>query len=154
MIKAHFSFLRCSVKVLYYSSLKARACKKVVETILTVIHRDSLKIYRTLRTLSERLLEPMGDLSVAVLCISSQEEFSSLLTIKDLLKDMRIILILPDREKTTISKGHRLGARFLSYKDSDFSDLAAVLHHIVEKLDMEHLNINNHYDSLQNLSRE
>ncbi|MCG6535460.1 MAG: hypothetical protein L7F78_12400, partial [Syntrophales bacterium LBB04] len=99
----------------------------------------------------ERLLVPLGDLSIAVICVSSQKEFSSLLAIKDLFKDMRIILILPDRERATVSKGHGLKARFLSYKDSDFSDVAAVLHHMVEKMDMTQSYIGNPY--LQNAGR-
>lgn len=139
------------MKVLFYSSYRTQACKRIVQTILTVIPEDLLESYSSIRGLSERLLEPMGDLSIAVICISSQMEFSSLLAIKDLFKDIRIILILPDHERTTVSKGHCLKARFLSYMDSDFSDVSAVLHQMIEKMDMTQSYIGNPY--LRNAGR-
>ena len=49
------------------------------------------------------------------------------LLIRDLLADIPVILILPDRKKETIHLGHKLCPRFLSYTDSNFSDVALVL---------------------------
>ena len=47
--------------------------------------------------------------------------------LKDLFDGIRKIIILPDGEQVTISLAHKLYPRFLSYIDSDFSDVAAVL---------------------------
>lgn len=137
------------MKVLFYSSSKTKVCKRALKTILTIIPEDFLEAYHTIRSLSGRLMEPLGDLSIAILWISNQKEFSSLLTIKDLLKDIRIILILPDREKTTVSKGHHLGARFSTYKDNDFSDVVAIIKNMVEKTDVTRGSRKNHHHFLQ-----
>ncbi|MCJ7779472.1 MAG: hypothetical protein MUQ27_01475, partial [Acidimicrobiia bacterium] len=48
--------------------------------------------------------------------------------IRDLLDRIRIILILPDRNKDTINKGHTLFPRFLTYVDGNFDWVTAVLH--------------------------
>ncbi len=48
-------------------------------------------------------------------------------SMKDLIGDIRIILILPDTEGDTISLGHKLYPRFASYADGNFKDVAAVL---------------------------
>ena len=45
---------------------------------------------------------------------------------------LRLILILPDREKGTISKGHLFRPRYLTYADGDFLDVAAVLAKMID----------------------
>ena len=41
-----------------------------------------------------------------------------------------LILILPCIDDGIIAKGHRLKPRFFSYADSEFDDVADVLHHL------------------------
>ena len=82
---------------------------------------------QTIDTFSQKLRQPQGYQSIAVLLASTQEELADILTIRNLLDDVRIIIILPDRDKETISKGYSLYPRFLTYVDSDFSWIAAVL---------------------------
>lgn len=141
------------MKLLFYSSSKSQASKRVEKTILTIIPKSFIEIKQTLKSLSSRLMEPLGDLSLAIIFIATQHEFSSLLAMKELLKHIRIILILPDRKKATISMGHRLGARFFSYKDGNFSDIAAVLRHLVEKSDAANSAISNHPQYFQKENR-
>ena len=85
------------------------------------------EFFQTIDTLSQKLRQPQGYQSIAVLLASTQEELTDILTIRNLLDDVRIILIVPDRNKETISKGHTLYPRFLTYVDSDFSWVAAVI---------------------------
>jgi hypothetical protein len=86
-----------------------------------------LEIYRTIESLSHRLCRPEKGLTAAVLFTTSKQELLEILSIKNLLFNVRIILVLPDREEDTITKGHSLRPRFLTYIDSDFGDIAAVL---------------------------
>ena len=82
---------------------------------------------QTIDTFSQKLRQPQGYQSIAVLLASTQEELEDILIIKNLLDDSRIILILPDRDKETISKGHTLFPRLLAYVDGDFRWVTAVL---------------------------
>ncbi|NVM57217.1 MAG: hypothetical protein HWN51_03755 [Desulfobacterales bacterium] len=66
-------------------------------------------------------------MDIAVLLAASREELSDILSIRDLLTDIRVILVLPDRDDDTIAKGHTLRPRFFTYADSDFVEIAAVL---------------------------
>ncbi len=50
-----------------------------------------------------------------------------LLAIRDFLSDIRMIVVLKDQEKDTITKAHRLYPRYITYADSDFIDVGAVL---------------------------
>ncbi len=86
-----------------------------------------MEIYRTIESLSQRLCQPGKNLTVAVLLATSKQELLEILSIKELLFNVRIILVLPDREEDTITKGHSLRPRFLTYADSNYGDIAAVL---------------------------
>lgn len=66
-------------------------------------------------------------MTIAVFLAASKEELSELVSIRNLLADLRIILVLPDARDDTISKGHTLRPRFLTDVDSDFLDIVAVL---------------------------
>ncbi len=86
-----------------------------------------LEIYRTIESLSHRLRQPDKNFTAAILFTTSKQELLDVLSVRDLLFNVRIILVLPDREEDTITKGHSLRPRFLTYINSDFGDIAAVL---------------------------
>ena len=51
--------------------------------------------------------------------------------IHDLLIDIRLIIILPDRQADTIEIAHALHPRFLSYIDNNFKDVNVVLNRMI-----------------------
>lgn len=50
-----------------------------------------------------------------------------LIEYREWLGDRRLILVLPDDDIETISQGHALRPRFVTYVESDFIDISAVL---------------------------
>lgn len=95
----------------------------IIETLIP----EKLEIFRTIDSLSRRLRQPLNDVAIAVLLATKRKDLLKLLSIKDLFDDIKIILILPDSNKDTISLGYKLYPRFVSYADSNFMDVAAVL---------------------------
>ena len=69
----------------------------------------------------------MDDIPIAVILAASDNDLLTILSISHLLYDVRFILVLPDREDPTVAIGHSLRPRFLSYTDSDFREVTAVL---------------------------
>ena len=65
--------------------------------------------------------------AVAVVVASDSKELSELISMRDWFSQLRLVLLVPDRTNETVSKGHLMRPRFLSYYDGDFSDVAAVL---------------------------
>jgi len=65
--------------------------------------------------------------SVVVFQAAGQKDFIFLKSINNLLFDARLILVLPNREKDTIEKGYSLYPRFITYADSNYKDVTAVL---------------------------
>lgn len=113
------------MKVLCYST--GEPGERLQRMIQDLVPRERLEIYRTLDSFSERLRKPMDDIPVAVILAASEDDLLTILSISHLLYDVRFILILPDREDPTVAIGHSLRPRFLSYTDSDFREVTAVL---------------------------
>jgi hypothetical protein len=96
---------------------------------------SGIEIYRTMESLTKRLCRPGNSLLIAVLFAAQQETLSELLDIHDLLAQVRIILVLPNRRPETISCGHSLRPRYMAFGDTATAEIAAVLDTMVGKID-------------------
>ena len=97
---------------------------RLIDTFTAV---NGLEIYREVQKLADRLREPQQESIITVLFASTKETLVDVLSIKDLLNDTRILLVLPDRQSETVAQGHMLRPRFVTYADGDFSRIAAVI---------------------------
>jgi hypothetical protein len=116
---------RGMLTVLLYSN--GDPADRLQRTIREGAPSGNLEVFKTLGSFSERLRKPMDDAQVAVIFATSEEDLLAMLTISDLLHNVRLILILPDRKDSTVAIGHSLRPRFLSYVDGNFSEITAVL---------------------------
>jgi hypothetical protein len=91
-----------------------------------------IEVYRTIDGLSARLRRPKDDALVAVLLAESRKELLDFLSLLNLFRDIRIILIIPDRNQETIALAHQLRPNFLCYKNSDFTEFIAVLNKMLQ----------------------
>ena len=85
------------------------------------------RVYRAIGDLSKRFRQPMDGPTIAVLVAKTEEDLGGILSIRDLLRDVRVLLVLPDMGTETVAKGHSLHPRFLSHIDADLTEVAAVL---------------------------
>lgn len=113
--------------VFFFSSMQKGASEQIQKTVEALVHGQGLELYRTVENLSRRLHKNKVDASVALLLVSNRDELSSLVSLRSLMSDIRIILIIPDEEEGTVTLAHKLRPKFLATKDSDLQDLAAVL---------------------------
>jgi len=113
------------MNVLIYSP--GRQGERLETVIRDVVPDERLEVYETFQGFAERLRKPMDEIPVAVILAASQEDLLAILSISHLLCDVRFILILPDREDVTVAIGHTLRPRFMSYADTDFREVTAVL---------------------------
>jgi len=138
--------------LLFYSTAAGEAGKKLQGVIEELVPEEKIEVYRTEEGLSRRLREPTYDLSVAVLLAATNKDLLYLLANKELIWNLRVILILPDREEQTITKGHLLRPRFLTYADGNFLDVATVLGKMLQSRYPENRH-SNHLESLLNSRR-
>ena len=64
---------------------------------------------------------------IAVLIAADQNDLRNILSFHPQLDGIRIILVLPNSDKEEIALGAKLYPRYISYMDSDFNDVFAVL---------------------------
>jgi hypothetical protein len=88
---------------------------------------EKLEVCRSIESLSERLYLPRSSPCIAVLDARSKRELSDIVSLGHLFNDVRVILILPDRRDETIALGHRVRPRFLTFGDSDFTEVLEVI---------------------------
>lgn len=80
----------------------------------------------TIAALITRLCRPLSEPVVALLAAADQRDLLGILACRHLLREMRIILILPDHESHTVAEAHKLHPRYLAYWDDD-AEIGAVL---------------------------
>jgi hypothetical protein len=83
---------------------------------------------------------------------ANKEDLLYLVANKELIWNLRVILILPDREEDTVTKGHLLRPRFLTYADGNFLDVATVLGKMLQSRYPENRH-RNHFETLLNSGR-
>ena len=120
------------MKLILYSALGDEEGLRLKELLNKMVPEDNLIIIRTVEDLTVKLRNPRIDPLTIVILVTSHQELNGLMGISDLLHDTRLFLILPDREPNTISKGHTLRPRYITYTDSDYSMSAAVLKKMLE----------------------
>lgn len=115
------------MRLLLYNPVSEGFGEQLHRIIAELISLKDVEVYRSIETLSRRLRQRAYDLPIVVLHATRREDLSDILSIRDLLRDVRIILLLPDRDEETLAQGHILRPRFVSYADSDLTDVRAVL---------------------------
>lgn len=102
---------------------------------LTRLHSQmELELFRNIPEFQERLQQSMYNAPITVILTTNREELLDILSIKDLLRDVRNIIILPDDKNVTAAMGFALYPRFVSYADSDFTDVVTVLNRITNSI--------------------
>jgi len=115
------------MNLLFYGKTEDRAGKRFQRMVESIVPKKERNVYQTIYDLSARLRRPTEEPAITVLLASSREDLLDILSIRELLCDTRVILILPDSEVGTVEKGHTLRPRFMTFSDNDFSEVVAVL---------------------------
>ena len=113
--------------LVFYSPMNGSPEERLQGVVKSVIPGWGESVCRTIDDLSERLLQPKNDLSIALLLAEKRGDIEELLSVSSLFRNTRIILVAPDRDKETIAAAHLLRPRLLTYSDSDFAEVFTVL---------------------------
>ncbi len=122
------------MKLIYCSTGTSSAGDRLHRIVESFAVGMTLEIYQDFHGLFSRLCQPKYDVAVAVLFAGNRKMLLDLLSIRDLLLDLRIILIIPERDDQTMALGRKLFPRFVSYADSNFSDVGAVLEKMIANI--------------------
>ncbi len=128
------------VALIVYMSY-ANCNEKMWNFIRTQSWYGQVEIYFTLDKFYQRLTQSGSSNAVTVLLIAKRQELENMVQYADLLCDQKIILVLPDRAQETLSMGHALYPRFISYTDGDLQDVTSVLHKMITRNQLQPISI-------------
>jgi hypothetical protein len=115
------------VKILFYSSKTQAPGVSIGESLRTLVQDERIETYRSIEDLANGLRQLLDPDAIVILQAGDRQELLRILSLRDLLQGVRIILLVPDREEETISLAHRLRPRFLASSESGFSDTMSVV---------------------------
>jgi hypothetical protein len=118
------------MQLLFYSGGDDQDKERLEAAIHMVIPESKIERFKRLDDFRERLRRPLEPDSIAVLSARNREELRQMQRLRGLLTEIYVVLVIPDRKKSTIELAHHLLPRFLSQKKDNFIDLGKVLNKI------------------------
>jgi hypothetical protein len=118
---------KMAMQLLFYSSGEDQNAKRLEAAVRKVIPESQIAFFKRLADFRERLQMLVEPDSIAVLSASNRQELQQMQALRELLPEIYVILVIPDRKKSTIELAHLLLPRFLSQIESDFTDLSQVV---------------------------
>lgn len=121
------------MQIAIFSDLNSQSFKRLLHAIQLAdmgrppeVHSDVKDFCGRFRTVAYRpdliILMPTGLKALEVLADA-----------RDLFASSRIIVILPKREPSVVSMGHLFRPSFITFKDDDFGEVAAILRHLGQR---------------------
>lgn len=123
------------MNVFFLSGSKNEARKLLLRVLSIIIPSNRITVIKDTDELEYHLRQRLHENLIAVLLPAGKNELTALLSLKNLLGDIPIILVLPDRENDTVALGYKLHPRFITYSDSDFLDVATVMTKMKTKME-------------------
>ena len=130
-----FHEMRRQVHIVFYSTTDGEAEKKLMKLVSALVPEKDLESVDSLGRLKNILRRPCIEQTVAILIASTGKELQELRELSELLSFVRLIIIAPDENKETIDLAYKLHPRYLSFYDSDFSDVAGVVGKMISRQD-------------------
>jgi hypothetical protein len=126
-------FMEPDMEIFLCSSKIERKGEEIQGMLEELLLPDQLDVIRSVDSLSEKLQKPWEKKPIVIILVYKKDELLDLVSIREQLHQMRLILVLPDAEKGTISLAHRLRPNYLTYFHSDPQELRIVLQRMLKK---------------------
>ena len=120
------------MNVLFYSASLTAIGKRFLRIVVSHVPQRRIEICRSMDALDSRLHKPLEALAIAVLHVTVIDELGALITRRELLADLRTILVLPNCEESTTALAHVLRPRYVIYSEVDLPDASVVLGKLIQ----------------------
>ncbi len=105
---------------------------RVVETLESQLADHKIVRCRSVASMAQRLSKPRHGVEVVLIIVHNSEEMAGISEIKELVRDMRIVMVLPHHDEHMVAWGHQLGPRFIAYADNGYERIGAVLQKMLQ----------------------
>lgn len=115
------------MSVVVYSGERPADIQQIESVVEKVAPEHRVSVCRDLHALRRSLYGSREHLRIAILNVADRKELEGLVLLREMLSGLRIVLIVPDQDQTTLSLAHRLQPRFLARADGDWDEIRMVL---------------------------
>jgi len=113
--------------ILFYFSSEDGTGEMLQRIMTRFTAAAEVKVFRNWGIFVKNLMKPRVNTAIAVILLSQREELLDAVSVRDLIHEYKLILILPDKEEETISLAHSLRPNFMTYKMGNLHELEIVL---------------------------
>ncbi len=114
------------MSLFFFGTVTSKTSQKLLSQIETICGQN-VEIFQTITGFTKRLRQIGTIPELFVFAPATDSKLSELIDHKDLFDSYPIILVLPNRRDSTIHKGHLLTPNFLTFWDSDLTEVSDVL---------------------------
>lgn len=118
-----------------FISRHAREGQRLRAVLPEAMQGVSVTQYQRPEDVGRVVCDACNEKKIAVIMVAERKELIELSQWKNTWDRLWTILVLPSSEPEIISLGHALRPRFMTFSNSDFSDVVAVLRHICRRVD-------------------
>ncbi len=120
------------IKLFFYGKDHTTAGKRFIDIVDAFQFEVETALFSTIESLITKLRDEINQDIIIVFLCADEIDFEQVYSHRVFLNDFRLILILPDLKDDTITKAFECYPRFVTYIDSDFSDVVSVLKKMVK----------------------
>jgi hypothetical protein len=117
--------------ILFYAAQRSRVVEIMEQSVAEQLPGRPVIHCRSLSVLEQRLRRPRHDIEVILISVGDAIEMRQLNSMRSLLLDLRLVLVLPRRDPDIIAWAHKLVPRFIAYADSGYEQVVPVLEKMV-----------------------
>jgi len=120
------------MRILLYRKEAGTEGSELMKLIDTALQDGKGEVYQNIQSLAKSLREPVEEENIAVLLASDRKDLQDLLSIRHLLRDVPLILLVSDHSKETMAMAHQLRPRFINSLQGDYGSTIEVLQKIAK----------------------
>jgi len=121
------------IKILLYNNTLENIGERIRFLVRNRFPQLDIVVLDSMQQISSLLCRPLHRISVIILPIAAIQELDTFQKLHPMLDQIRVILILPDRDTKTLARAVQVKSSFITYIDSDINDIAAVLEKLAQK---------------------
>jgi len=123
-----------------FISEKAHAGNRLVSVLQPIMRSNPVIQYNRPDNFGRIVSSNVNEPAIAVIMVGDNKELTLLAERKDIWGRLKTILVLQNDNQETTNLGYPLLPIFITYMDSDFSEVASVLDHIKNRSEFDFQN--------------
>lgn len=120
------------MQLLIYAAPFDPAGRKILKSIESGNHGFETHWLYTMKDLEKHLRQPSAQPKIILLIPKNQDDLDHLIAMGHLMRDAKVVLMLPGDDRPINAKAHQLRPRFVGYSHGDPSDFTTVICKLME----------------------